>query len=389
MDNSQNMATFCLEPEPVYEVQQLVSKKACQDFNQKAIADDLVNQICLKLLNDQDRISDVSQWVQQKYRQTVEQYFTNLHAYCFHYALKLAVNPETAEDISQDCIRELLCAKTDIGNIKAWLCRVAHNKAASHAKQGSKDSKLSKELALRSDDPPLNPDNEELPNQLSPQRIKKLLSRSDYQMFMELNKFASLKDYAAHKQISYQTAKEHKHRIKINLRSAYLREQGWQDSPDILSFQQLTAIKRFLHKMVTTFATSDAPEKTKNNLFISPESVREAFSGTSGILQWNISALENMVFTLTITAKTDAEPAFIHMNIKLNRANRIGILSCKRGLLLATLPSGDTRMLTKHKGKDQLNYQEFLNLLPQATILEPELFAELLEKWKTEKDSST
>jgi len=385
MENLPRDSGFALAQFPVWEMQQLVSKKALSDFNQKAIADDLVNRISLNLLTGKQSTHDFSKWVQQQYQQGVETYFDQLRSYCFHYALKLVQSPETAEDISQDCISELLCSRAEINNIKAWLCRVAHNKAVSQISKESKDNKLSKELLIRAAVPPLNPDSDELPSQLSPEKIKKLLSRTDYQMFMELQKFKTLKEYAAHKQLSYQTAKEHKHRIKINLRSAYLREQGWQDSQEILSFQQLTAIKRFLNKLVTCFGSSELNEKTKNNLFTSPQMVWEAFKETSGIMQWDITALPERVFRLTVTAQTEAEPAIILIKIKLNRANRIGIVSCKRGLIVATIPSADGKMLTKVKGKSELNYQELLRLAPQATIYEPEYFADALIKLKPKK----
>lgn len=379
MENSPRDSGIALGQNQVWEMQQLICNKALSDFKQKAIADDLVNRISLKMLAGQIYKNDYAKWVQQQYQQSVESYFEQLRAYCFHYALKLVQSPETAEDISQDCINELLCAKTEVTNIKAWLSRVVHNKAVSQINLESKDNKLSQELISRSLPPPLNPDDDELPAQLSPQKIKKLLSRADYQMHLELVKFKTLKEYAAHKQISYQTAKERKHRLKINLRSAYLRDQGWQDSQEILSFQQLTAIKRFLNKLITCFGTSQSPAKTKNNVFTSPQIVRDAFLGTSGILQWDISALPERVFNLTVTAATEVDKAVIVLKIKLNRANRIGIISCKRGLLVATIPSGESKMITKHKGKDHLNYQELLNLVPQATVYEPELFADMLE----------
>jgi DNA-directed RNA polymerase specialized sigma24 family protein len=366
----------------VQAVQDHIRNKAMQTFSQASIADYLLNRISLSIIELGNDHTDIYSWVEHQFVKEVEAYFSELQAYCYYYALKISGQPETAEDIAQDTIRELLSAKQQISCIKAWLSRVTHNKLVQHIKANNKDNTLSKQLIDYNTEAPLDPDEDKLPDKLPLPSIKKLLSKRDYSVYSAIRKCKTLKEYAELKQISYQTAKEHKHRIKVNLRSAYLKQQGWQDSPDILSYQQLIAIKRFMQNLISTFGEPNAGSKGKNSISVAKCDLVAAFKGTNGIHKWQIRSLNNNLYMLTIAAKSQPLPTIIRMKIKLNRANRISILTCSLGEIIAQMPSGDRTALTSFKGKDVINYERLISLLPNATVYDAERFQNFLMKIK-------
>lgn len=363
-------------------VQSQVRNQALQSFSQAAMADELVNRISLRLLSAAQIPTGPEKWARQQFIHEVEQYFAELQTYCFHYALKLTEHPETAEDIAQDSIRELLSCNQQISCIKAWLSKVTHNKVVKHKSLQSKDSSLGKQLADRNVDNSIDAEADNFPAQLSKPELKKLLSRKDYSTWQAIQNSPSLKAYAATQQISYQTAKEHKHRIRVNLRSAYLKQQGWLDSPAILSYQQLTVIKRFLNNLLATFGEAHIEGKAKNSVYVNSENLCTAFQGCKSIYEWAIRILGEREFDITVVGETSDLPAVISLKIKLNKANRICITHCKKGTIIAQMPSGDAKLFTIHKGRAHFNYDELLSLVPKATVYDAEQFAEMLEKHK-------
>ena len=354
------------------QVQQAALDKAAGDFSQNAIRIDLVNRLSLKYLTKEQDGQEVSAWLEHHYPMAVEACFAELHAHVFNHATKIMQNLEKAEDIAQECIRELLRTANPIQNPKAWLSRVAHNKAASLFESQHRDHRLLSEVAQVQELPP-DPDADELWRQFTPEKVKQLLSRADFLLYRKLAEAPDLKTYAATKGISYQTAKEHRHRLKVNLRSAYLKEQGWRDSPVILSYQQLRSIKRFMAKLTATCASP---------LMIKNQKVKEAFADCQGIMTWDISMLDANSFKLTILIETTTLPTMVRLEIKMNRMNRISICECSRGILICTMPSADSHVLSLDKGRTKLDYAELLRLSAKATVYDQVHFDKMLTELK-------
>jgi hypothetical protein len=358
------------------DLQQEIRQRAEREFTQGVLSAELVNRLSLKFISKGMDKSDLTDWLNQQYPLEVELCFSELYNYCYHYALKLLSKPEQAEDIAQDTIKELLSTRNSVGNLKAWLCRVTHNKAMAALKKQNHDNDLKNLVQLQLVEKPLHPDEDDLSRKLSPISIRKLLSKRDYKTFCDLKDSPNLKEYAKRTGISYQTAKEHNHRIKVNLRSAYLREQGWRDSQAILSFQQLRSLKRFMDRLTTLGNPENQKLCTKNC------DLQETFKDCTGIMTWDISLKDDNSFKLIVMISTTALPTAVSMTIKLNRSNRIRILSCKRGNLVATMPMGDFKPLLEVKGKTRLNYNDLLQMIPSATVYDQENFTNMVERWK-------
>ncbi len=359
------------EKEKLELLQQEIHCRAEHEFEQKVLRDELVNRLSLRFVSSGPKQCEPIEWLRHNYPKEVETYFSDLFDYCLHYAVKIVSDPVQAEDIAQDSIRELLACRCEIKTLRAWLARVVHNKAIAYYQTNHRADKLCQDLKQQMLPP--DPDEADFEIKIEREQVKKLLSKTDYLLYKKIFDASNLKAYAKQQGINYQTAKEHKHRIKVNLRSAYLKEQGWKDSQEILSYQQLRSIKRFICRLVENRGKGYAKRH--------PD-VQTALSDCTGLMTWEISMLDERSFHLFLMFSTNALPEVLTMDIKLNRAHRISITKSKRGTLIATMPEGTAKPLSTLKGKAVLNYQELLKLVPQAEVYDQELFSEMLETLK-------
>ena len=359
------------EKEKLELLQQEIHCRADQEFEQNVLRDELVNRLSLKFISAGSRQSEPIEWLRHNYPKEVETFFSELLDYCFHYAVKIVSDPVQAEDIAQESIKELLASRCEIITLKAWLARVVHNKAMAYYQNNHRDEKLCEDLSQQMILP--DPDEADFEIKIERDKVKKLLSKSDYLLYKRIFDASSLKAYAKQQGINYQTAKEHKHRIKVNLRSAYLKEQGWKDSREILSYQQLRSIKRFICRLV---------ENRGKGYYKRYPDMQTVLSECTGLMTWEITMLDERSFDLFLMFSTNSLPEILTMDIKLNRAHRISITRLKRGTLIATMPEGTAKPMSTLKGKTLLNYQELRKLVPQAEVFNQELFSEMLETLK-------
>ncbi len=351
-----------------------------RDFAQDAICRELLEIISSKFSTAGLITADIPTWVKANYPQGVETLFHKLFEHCSHYALKLISDPEMAQDIAQDCIKELLDSKQEIKDLKAWLSRVTHNKVVASFKAQKKEAKLVHGLKQLPQEITADPDDDDFHITLRPEEIKKMLSPIEFRMYNELYLKMSLQEYAQAHGISYQTAKEHKHRIKVNLRSAYLKDKGYRNTKDILSYQQLRSLNCFVRKL-------DKLKEGKSSLGVRHPQLKEYFQSYQKIHEWNITLFEKDVYDLVVVLITNATPEVIVIKFKFNRAHRITILKIKKAQLIASMPENDSNPLVLNKGKVELNRPELLRILPHATVHNQELFDELMQKLTKKPDS--
>ncbi len=363
----------------VADVQKAVRNRAISEFGQPAIADELVNRVSLRLL-EQTRGDQPPLCWDKIYRREVEAWFSELQSYCRRYTAKLVNDPETAADICQECLRELLLSQNGIRSVKAWICRVAHNKAVSQINKEKNDRNLVREL--KSIPVPEDPEDSELPESLDKKQLRKLLSRADYSLWLRLTAHKTLKDYARAEGISYQTAKARKRRVRTNLRSAWLRGQGWADSPQILSYDEFKAVQRFISRLLATYGSSIDPACRKQLDKIRNPKLKETFRGVRKIHEWTVSLLSEGSFSLFVVGIGDSAPVPVKLKIRLDRANRVRITACQVYQLVASAPTGDARIFTENKGRQEIRYEELLRLAPKFTILDQERFDQMLADLK-------
>ena len=356
-----------------------VRQRAVSEFGQPAITDELVSRVSLRLLEASLQGQPGPGW-ENIYRREVESYFAELFAHCQRQAVRLAGDPEAAADICQDCLKELLSTRNKIVCVKAWICQVAHNKAVGKIRQEHRDRALLSELRSLPDIP--EPDGLDQPAKMDKKQLRKLLSRADYSLWLRLCAHKTLKDYAHAEGISYQTAKNRKRRIRMNLRSAWLRGQGWADSSRVLNYGEFNAIRRLIGRVLATFGTSSAKASPDQRGRIKNPSLEEAFKGVGKIHEWTVSLLDEGGFSLLLIGIRDSLPVPVRLKIRLDRAHRVRIFDCQVYKLLATAPVGGARVLTEASGRVKLSYEELLRLVPKFTVLDQERFDMMLADLK-------
>lgn len=378
-------------------------------FRQAEMSREISNRVLLKLASGIPDEDQVNTWVQSKFEREVEAYFAELNAFGTNYALKLTRNPENAEDIAQECVQELLSSTRQIDSIKGWLSRVIYHKAVKYISGKSKERKLRDMLREDSEQSPellkelegethgtrtgyltisldkdaalLDPSTRNFHRCIKPELAKKLLKPADYAIFMGLREAKNLRDYAVVKGIKYQTAKEHKQRVLVNLRSAYMKMQGWLSSPEILDYRQLSVVKRFIRQMMDSFGDPSG-EGRKSSLGVDKAKVFEALQGFSVLLEWNIKLLPDGSFSLVIVSLQNDMPVVVTMKIRINRAGRINVLSCKRGETIAIIPEQDRSLFTGPKHNQKLDKEQTLALIPGAKVLNKEQFEDFVKSLK-------
>ncbi|HRT59805.1 MAG TPA: sigma-70 family RNA polymerase sigma factor [Candidatus Syntrophosphaera sp.] len=363
-------------------IQDLVRERALREFGQPIVAAELANRISLKQLQPAGDDTQPGQLPEALYSREVEAYFEELREVCCRYARKLLQDKELVEDICQDCLRELLTSTQTISNVKAWLCRVAHNKIVARLQGEKKRQVLCRELKLQNLAPPCDPEYVNLDKCLDRKDLRRLLSRSDYAIWSRMRLHRSLKAYATTENISYSAAKERRHRIRINLRSAWLKEQGWEHTDKILSYDELRAIRRFIGKIQTLFETPSSRQSGQPSLGTLPSDLAEAFSGATKLNQWTIRQISECSYSIIVVADSEADPITVRIEISLNRTNRVRVVQFKRYLLVAAIPTSGKKVITEEKGGPQINYKELLALVPQARVLHPEEFQKILNHMK-------
>ncbi len=343
-----------------------------------SIAIEISNSILLSLVEEPVLPSNLDTWVANKAEIQVEKYFNELWIFCYRYALELTRQAETAEDIASASLGSLFQAKKEVVYIRGWLKSTVYHNVVALSKQRVKNNKMLEEVNQRGPqaDDPGSGDEDKAVKSLDRAQIRKLLSPRDYGLFIRIKRYPNLKLYAEASGISYQTAREHKHRIHVNLKSAYLREQGWEGTPGILNFRQLINLKKFM-KTLTTYAVNGNLEQMKKYCpSDKQELVCETLKDLRAISEWGICMDGVNKYALSfLDATPKGIPAFYRVGIQTNRSNQIRISSCKKLKPMGMISMDKAGPLPIEKGKCYLSRKEIIELLrkPGGVILDPDL----------------
>jgi hypothetical protein len=270
-------------------------------------------------------------------------------------------NGDLSQDLAQISIISLLQSKKPIRFVKAWLKGTIYNQVALAQKGKYRDDRLYKDLSYTNpcpDGDAFCPE-ADLDKSITKSDIPKLLSPADYKIYAAMKRFSTIKAYATAKGISYSTARETKHRIITNLKANYLRQQGWMDSPAILSYRSLVNLKRFMDTMLEHAATGDF-----SSLFhYAPKEVipqlKECFMGFAAITRWGIHLNQDGSFRLFLMDVTEHDkPITVFLIITMNKANYIRIKDCYLGKLMGIIPVAKLGPLPVEKGRCLLTIEQ-------------------------------
>ncbi len=335
-------------------------------YHHESIAIDITNLILLSLVEEANLPLNPESWMSRMVSLHSEKYFNDLWQYCYRYALQLTKQPETAEDIVQASLGALFQSPKQVLYIRGWLKTTIYHNVVTLSKQNAKSSKLLQDVKEISEHGYYHVcgDEDKAVKSLDTAQIRKLLNPQDYRLYSKYNKYPNLKLYASSEGISYQTAREHKHRVKTNLKAAYLRQQGWEGSPEILDFRQLINLKKFM-KALTTHAINGDLEKMKKYCPRDKQQlVVDTLQDLRSVTDWGINLRGANKYVLTIfDASSKGLPNFYSVDIHLNRANQIRISACKKLEMMGMINTVDAGQIPIEKGKCTLSILEMIEIL--------------------------
>ncbi len=336
-------------------------------FSRMNLGTKIENGILLQWIRNPQISYNVDDFIDSEYPKVVESYFADLRNACFKYCLKKTNDFEISEDIAQEAIYQLLKSQQLINNVGLWLRGVVINLLAKTYRNNHKKWTMCKALAseLRlltdifscSDDTLIN-SCELLDNEIT-------LSK-EYCEYKCIKEYNSLSQYATAKGITYQKAKQVSKEIQRNFKALCLRHYGWEDSPDILSFNQLKSLQRYLRQLIHYSSPTPKPVIRKNSLTMKQSELKQLFSEYNHIDDWGIHMIGKNNFRIHIfckSGKSDPICATIIISIKDN--NRIVTESCKSNRLASILTIPTNINIPKEKGKSALTFEQIKTILSE------------------------
>lgn len=345
------------------ELQQQVLAAVGELYKHPSIAHDIANMVLLALSVQEDH-KDQAALISSELDKASERYFSDLWNYCYRYALQYLKREDQAQDIAQDAIASLFRTDKEIDYIKGWLKRTVFNQVQTKIKSLDRESSFVAldiaELAAAIEPADLN----ELQQQIKEDEIKNYLSAQDYRMYRKIKSYPTIKAYSKANQLSYQTAREHHHRLLHNLKHNYLKKQGWSGTPQILNFRQLSNIKRFLRTLIEHAEQKSMDKLSKYCPKDILEHVESTLQNMKEATDWGIRMLDNRIFHIFVWDASEAGmPTSFIINIMINQGNSIRITDCREAKLMGMIGEDDMDVVPVDSGKCTLSMDEIRRMI--------------------------
>jgi len=313
-----------------------ISELTSQRFCYLNLSDDIANAILVRFMKKSaftDPTGLSTDFIKSVFPKAVEDVFNYYQQVSFQYCLTKTHDHNLSEDTAQEAIRQLLSSKYNINNVYSWLRQVTHNLLCKHYELQAKEKDMYNLLCMETSS---------LQNMmasgntidiegLNPIIKKEILASQEYRDYCTMLSFDSIKDYASSLNVSEKVARKRKERAIRNLRSKTLLAIGWEASREILSYNQYSAIQKFIRELLK-IGCSGKDTKQSNKLY--PKLV-QVMSGIERIDDWGITMIGNKRFRFHIFHLTlEKKPIIATFIISLNERNHVSIDSCKRNKLL-------------------------------------------------------
>jgi len=326
---------------------------------------EITNRVLLNLLQSEISVNNVDAWIERKTYQYLELCMQELWQSAYKHARQMNMEKEEAEDLAQNTIIALLQIKEPIQYPRAWIRATVSNQASSLIRGKQRNSKLQNHLKVEQTTPlPTTKYDDDLDTKLSPELLKKYLSKEDYTELLSMHSYPSLKAYAAAKGISYSGARTLKCKIVTNLKAKYYIKQGWSATRTILDFQKLANINRFV-EVITRHAVKDDFSSVYH--YASPELIpdlKDSLHGFTEVSKWEITLSSKYDYDLCLLdAANPKKPLAAFISIALNKANYIRIKQCRRASAVYHIPVDKLGPLPVDKGRCLLSLNQILNYL--------------------------
>lgn len=296
-----------------------------------------------------------------------EKEYNDLYKYSLNVASKYVGYKDCAYDIAQNTMLSLISSKSEIISPFSWIRTTVRREATKFIALEKKEIEFVKQNHLEKSIVPVSSVQDDSADflKLSSQKIKQILSPGDFEIYKKLktHKFSATK-YAENEKVSLNSVKTYKHRIKLNIISAYLLEDGWQRSVRILNYNQYVAINRFVTQII------DCVQKQKLSVMrnylqrIDNTVIQKLFEGVDACLEWNVAYVEDVYKLIMVCSPFMPMPKIIEFSIKFHKANSVYIIDAKeKKPSLAVKSSSEELQRYKVKEKITLSEEQIVSIL--------------------------
>jgi DNA-directed RNA polymerase specialized sigma24 family protein len=295
-----------------------------------------------------------------------EKDYNDLYKYSLNIAYKFVGYEDSAYDIAQNSMLQLISAKTEITSPYAWLRTVVKRESLKliEEKKKIKEITVQRHLLTKSVKQ-IEGDTDAIPT-VDDAIAKKALSVEDYRIYQKLKKIEfNIQKYSEKEKMSYNTASFQKKRIKRNLLSFVLWNDGWRDSTKVLNFAQFNNITRFIRTIIKAVEGNSVTSLINYLRGIEPEKVTSIFNNISKCCEWSISYEKDHYQLFLACLTIDEQLKVPRFDIHFDKKNYLHVLSITEGevqLIENDNPDIDLENY-REKGRITLSLEELLDLL--------------------------
>lgn len=295
-----------------------------------------------------------------------EQEYNELYKFSLNQAHKYIGYTDTAYDIAQNAILAFLSSKTPIEKPKPWLSIVVKREIKSLLDRNKKDSQLVKTTAIESKVKPAVKEDESYDfSHISIQKIMQHLGKKDFAIYQMMRKHDfSAKMISEKEKIPVETVKSHLRRIKRNIMSGHLVEDGWLSSNKILNYNQYIRITRGISSIIDSVKNQKIAGLRTYFRKVDNDLLEKVFQGVESCSEWSIRFEDDVYVLLLVCAPLKPMPKFINLVIKFNKANFLYLIDAKVKVPDIIIPGTLEKAINyKEKGRINLTVDELVNII--------------------------
>ncbi len=233
--------------------------------------------------------------------------YSILSGEAFKYAFSIVKNEADAQDIVQNAMLKMLMREDALESPKYYLLKCVKTSAVDLFRRQKRELKLG-EFTIQATNAV---EEESSLEEITESKAKKLLNIVDFRTYKMYIKYKQVKKIAKVRKIPYGTALTHVNRMRANLKSAILKENGTISSTALLSFQQADNIRKLIKQIIKNGSNTSKMFKYFENCKTIPDITIKKF------LDWNYSRKDdkNRIFMVFLDPDDQINAVFIYFDI--------------------------------------------------------------------------
>ncbi len=295
-----------------------------------------------------------------------EKEYNDLYKYSLNIASKYVGYKDCAYDIAQNSLLSLISSKAEIKSPFSWIRTTVRREATRYLENEKKSLDIANKKVH--DIPPSSAAYEDETDKIFDidlMKVYRLLSKEDFAIFKKMKavNFSSLKYSAKHK-ISLNTANSQKKRIKRNIQSSLLWENGWRSSDQILNYAQHNNIVRFIKQLLVSLSENRVADLKNYLEKVDKIEFQNLFKDIESCIEWYVIYMDNSYKLMLVFTPINPIPKVVELTIDFNHTNYLKVIEAKekKPYIVINTTAEEVRK-HKEKGKLTLSGDQIVSIL--------------------------